>query len=107
MKRLIALCLVIVLCISITACGSKKSMLSGTYTNGSKFDPLTLTFKDNGTWIYNFEDCDIFEGTYEKSDDGWVGTLENGLILTIKKNSDETLTLVYMHNDYSFIVSPE
>lgn len=68
MKKVLALCLVAVLCVSLAACGREEVTLTGTYSASEGY--LRFVFKDDGTltgssWGRNFR------GTYEKTEDGW------------------------------------
>ena len=66
MKKVIALVLVFVMCISLCACGTKT--LSGTYVSES--GRYTVEFKDDGlcTW---YQDGKFFNGTFQNTETGW------------------------------------
>lgn len=66
MKKVIALVLVFVICISLCACGGNT--LNGTYVSESGTYTVELNKDGTCTW---YQDGSFFNGTYEKTDSGW------------------------------------
>lgn len=69
MKKIVTLLLVVVMaCTSLCACGNDG--LSGKYVCTNSFEDCAVEFKGNGKCIW-YEDDMFFNGTYEKTEDGW------------------------------------
>lgn len=87
MKKIIALCLVIVMCVSLVACGS-KDVLSGEYA--SKDGRIRAVFVDDRTLTWYVEGLSC-KATYEKTDEGWnlVLLLDNGNTATATMSETE------------------
>lgn len=73
MKKLIALSLALVMCLSLTACGGGG--LNGTYVDESGV--FTIEFEKDGSCTL-YQDGLFFEGTYQKNDSGWTLNIFGG-----------------------------
>lgn len=86
------ICVIMVLCILFTGCGSG---LSGTYTSENGKYSVEFTSGSECTW---YQDGSFFNGTYEKTDDGYrleiegSGFYSNTIFDAEKDGSDLIIT---------------
>ncbi len=109
-KKVLSVVLGIVVLLSVSGCKenrniyeiSKLKNVSGEeIVISSIYKQLGVEFKEDGNLIWfietNVEPYKEYQGTYIKTGNSYVGTLEDGSILNFKYIDDETLSLTFIY----------
>lgn len=99
MKRakILAIACIFVFCISLTGCGSKKTVSEGTYIAESAIDPAyypTLSILEDNAFQFNIGMGAFVKGTYKVDEDKVILTVtDNNSNLTEDEANDITFSI--------------